>query len=109
YIGVSALACLVYGSIFLAFGLIAKNPAVPAALLLLWENANTFIPGSLKMASVVFYLQSLCPVEPPPDRTIPPLLQALVAPAQRVSTATGIMVMVAVAGAVLLYSSLKAR
>jgi ABC-type transport system involved in multi-copper enzyme maturation permease subunit len=109
YVGVSALACLVYGSIFLAFGLIAKNPAVPAALLLLWESANTFIPGSLKMASVVFYLQSLCPVEAPPDRTIPPLLQALVAPAQRVTTSTGIMVMVAVAAAVLLFSSLKAR
>jgi ABC-type transport system involved in multi-copper enzyme maturation permease subunit len=109
YIGVSALACLVYGSIFLAFGLIAKNPAVPAALLLLWESANSFIPGSLKMASVVFYLQSLCPVEAPPDRTIPVILQALVAPVQRVSTSTGILVMIAVAAAVLLFSSLKAR
>ena len=109
YIGVSVLACLVYGSIFLAFGLIAKNPAVPAALLLLWESVNAFIPGTLKMLSVVFYLQSLCPVEAPPDRTIPPLLRALVAPAERVSTSTGIIVTIVAAAAILLYSSLKAR
>jgi len=109
YIGVTVLACTAYGALFLAVGLIAKNPAVPAALLLLWENVNTFIPGSLKMASVVFYLQSLCPVEAPPDRTIPPMLQALVAPLEKVSTSTGILVVLALTGLVLLYSGLKAR
>ncbi len=109
YIGVTVLACLVYGSIFLAFGLIAKNPAVPAALLLLWESVNAFIPGTLKMLSVVFYLQSLCPIEAPPDRTIPPLLRALVAPVERVSTSTGIIVTIVAAAAILLFSSMKAR
>ena len=70
---VTVLACVISGSIFLAAGLIARNPTVPAALLLLWESINAFLPGSLKMMSVVFYLQSLCPIEPPPDRSIPPL------------------------------------
>jgi len=88
---------------------IAKNPAIPAALLLLWESVNGFIPGTLKMASVVFYLQSLCPIEPPPDATIPPMLRALVAPVERVSTFTGIVVLAAVTIAVLIASGHKAR
>src|SRR5207237_34359 len=37
YMGIAALACVAYGSIFLAIGLVVKNPAVPAALFLLWE------------------------------------------------------------------------
>jgi ABC-type transport system involved in multi-copper enzyme maturation permease subunit len=109
YMGISALACAAYGSIFLAAGVIAKNPAVIAALLLLWESVNAFIPGSLKMASIVFYLQSLCPIEPPPDATIPPALLALVAPAGRVSTFTGIIAMVALSLFVLTVSGVLSR
>ena len=109
YMGISMLACAAYGSIFLAAGLIAKNPAVIAALLLLWESINAFIPGSLKMASVVFYLQSLCPIEPPPDVTIPPALLALVAPAGRVSTFTGIAVVAALSLLILAGSGLLSR
>ena len=109
YMGISALACAAYGSVFLAAGLIAKNPAVPAALLLLWESVNAFIPGSLKMASIVFYLQSLCPVEAPPDRTIPPIFQALVAPVERVHTFTGIAVIIGLVLVVMVFSGLEAR
>ena len=61
YMGVAVLACAAYGSIFLAAGLVSRNPTVPAALLLLGESVNAFLPGTLKMVSVVFYLQSLCP------------------------------------------------
>jgi len=109
YMGISMLACAAYGSIFLAAGLVAKNPAVIAALLLLWESVNAFIPGSLKLASVVFYLQSLCPIEAPPDVTIPPALLALVAPVERVGTFTGIAVMVTVSLVVLIVSGLMSR
>ena len=109
YMGISVLACAVYGSIFLTAGLIAKNPAVIAALLLLWESVNAFIPGSLKMASIVFYIQSLCPIEAPPDVTIPPMLLALVAPVERVSTFTGIAVMTILALLVLAGSGLVSR
>jgi len=69
YMGISMLACAAYGSIFLAAGLIAKNPAVIAALLLLWESVNAFIPGSLKMASVVFYLSRCAPSSLHPTST----------------------------------------
>lgn len=84
YMSIAALACVIYGSIFLAAGLISKNPAVPAALILLWESVNGFIPGTLKMASVVFYLQSLSPIEAMPDQNLPPLLRSLLAPVERV-------------------------
>jgi hypothetical protein len=80
--------------------------------LLLWESVNAFIPGSLKMASVVFYVQSLCPIEPPTDATIPPALLALVAPVERVGTFAGIAVMatlalVAVAGSGIISRNLE--
>jgi len=109
YMGISMLACAAYGSIFLAAGLVAKNPAIIAALLLLWESVNAFIPGSLKMASVVFYLQSLCPIEAPPDVTIPPALLALVAPVERVGTFTGIAVMASLSLVALVGSGLLSR
>jgi hypothetical protein len=62
YLGVTALACLGYGSVFLAAGLLFRNPIVPAAVVLLWESANPFLPAALKKISVIFYLQSMCPV-----------------------------------------------
>ena len=62
YLGVTALACLGYGSVFLAAGLLFRNPIIPAATVLLWESANLFLPAALKKISVIFYLQSLCPV-----------------------------------------------
>jgi hypothetical protein len=40
YMSVAALACAIYGSIFLAAGLVSKNPSVPAALILLWESVK---------------------------------------------------------------------
>jgi len=61
------------------------------------------------MASVVFYLQSLCPIEPPPDVNIPPALLALVAPAGRVGTFTGIAVMAALSVLVLAASGFLSR
>ena len=62
YLGVTAMACLGYGSVFLAAGLLFRNPIIPAAVVLLWESANPFLPAALKKISVIFYLQSMCPV-----------------------------------------------
>jgi len=109
YMGVSMLACAAYGSIFLAAGLVAKNPTTIAALLLLWESVNAFIPGNLKMASIVFYLQSLCPIEPPPDMTIPPMLRSLVAPAESVDAFTGIAALAVISVLVLIASGIYSR
>ena len=38
---------------------------IPAAIVLIWEGLNPFLPAALKKISVIFYLQSLCPLEAP--------------------------------------------
>src|SRR5690242_19248135 len=45
YLGVTAAACLGYGSVFLAAGLLFKNPIIPAATVLVWEGMNIFLPA----------------------------------------------------------------
>jgi len=65
YLGVTVLACIGYGSIFLLTGLVFRNPIVPAAIVLGWEYVNFLLPPLLKQFSVIFYLESLCPVPIP--------------------------------------------
>src|SRR5207302_1307121 len=66
YVGVTALACVGYGSVFLAAGILLKNPIIPAAVILVWEASNSFLPAVLQKLSVIYYLKSLCPIEVPP-------------------------------------------
>ena len=82
YLGVTALACVGYGSIFLAIGLLFKNPVVPAAIILLWESINPFLPEALKKISMIFYLQSLSPVNAARDGNMPPMFSLLISPTQ---------------------------
>ena len=65
YVGVTVLACIGYGSVFLLMGLLFRNPIVPAAAILGWEYINFLLPPLLKKFSVIFYLESLCPVPIP--------------------------------------------
>jgi ABC-type transport system involved in multi-copper enzyme maturation permease subunit len=65
YLGTTMLACVGYGSVFLLMGFLFRNPIVPAALVLIWESANPFLPALLKKLSVIFYLQSLSPISVP--------------------------------------------
>ncbi len=62
YLGVAALGCIGYGAVFVLMGLWARNPLLPAAVLLGWEWLNFLLPPMLKRLSVIHYLQSLCPV-----------------------------------------------
>jgi len=62
YLGVTLLACVGYGSVFLGAGLLFRNPLIPTLLILVWEAINGFLPGLLQKISVIFYLKSLCPV-----------------------------------------------
>jgi len=62
YAGETLLACLSYGAAFLVIGMLPVNPIVPAILLLGWESANVFLPATLQLFSVVFYLDALNPV-----------------------------------------------
>jgi hypothetical protein len=65
YWGVTLLAVAGYGALFLALGLLVKNPMIPAALLLGWEWLNFLMPPALKNISIIHHLQSLCPVAIP--------------------------------------------
>jgi ABC-type transport system involved in multi-copper enzyme maturation permease subunit len=78
YFGVTILACAGYGAVFLAAGLLYKNPMIPAAVLLVWEGANVFLPATLKKISVIHYLQSLCPIPASPSGDISPPLRLLI-------------------------------
>jgi ABC-type transport system involved in multi-copper enzyme maturation permease subunit len=62
YLGVTLLACLGYGAVFLAIGLVFRNPIVPALVIYGWEMINFLLPPVLKKISVIHYLQSLSPV-----------------------------------------------
>jgi hypothetical protein len=109
YMSVAALACAGYGSVFLAAGLFTNNPTVPAAVILIWESVNAFMPGTLKLASVLFYLQSLCPIAPPADRGVPPFLRALLSPAEPTGVLISIGAIAAVVMVVLFVGSLQAN
>jgi hypothetical protein len=82
YLGVTALACAGYGSIFLAAGLLFRNPILPATIVMLWESINIFLPAALKKISVIFYLQALCPVVAAPEADTPVLLRLLISSAE---------------------------
>lgn len=65
YLGVTVFACLGYGAAFLLIGLLFKNWIIPAAIVLGWESMNYLLPPLLKKFSVIYYLESLCPVPIP--------------------------------------------
>lgn len=65
YVAVTALACIGYGAVFTVMGLIFRNPMIPAAIVLVWEGINPFLPPLLKKFSVLFYLTSMTPVDVP--------------------------------------------
>jgi ABC-type transport system involved in multi-copper enzyme maturation permease subunit len=111
YLGVTLLACVGYGSVFLAGGLLFRNPLVPTVLVLVWEAVNGFLPGVLQKISVIFYLKSLCPVGIPEaialDRGSPLALIAVnPAPA---SPATAILGLLVLSVVVVALSSVQVR
>jgi hypothetical protein len=81
YAAAAALGCVGYGSVFLALGVYVRNPIIPAAVLLIWEGANGILPHVLQKMSILYYLQSLCPVPAPIANDVPALIRLLAAPA----------------------------
>ena len=81
YATAAVLGCVGYGSVFLALGLYIRNPIVPAAVLLAWEGINGILPHAVQKLSVLYYLQSLCPVPAPFDDEVPAIVRLLAAPA----------------------------
>ena len=70
YLLVTSLACIGYGAVFLAAGVLLKNPIVPAVAILGWESINALLPAVLKKISVIHYLESLLPVSIPQTSSI---------------------------------------
>ncbi len=98
YAAAAALGCVGYGSVFLASGLLLRNPIIPAAVILIWESMNSFLPAMLQKLSVLYYLQSLCPVPAPMENGAPALVRLLLAPAapaSRLGATIGLLVVTA--------------
>lgn len=67
YLGVTVLACIGYGSIFIALSLLIRNPILPAIFVLVWENFHSVLPSLLQKFSIMFYLKQLSPVSVPAE------------------------------------------
>jgi ABC-type transport system involved in multi-copper enzyme maturation permease subunit len=91
YMASAALGCVGYGSLFLAAGLLLRNPIMPAVSILLWESINGILPAALQKLSVLYYAQSLCPIPAPTDRNAPLLIRLLLAPAEPPSATVAIL------------------
>jgi hypothetical protein len=86
YLLVTVLACIAYGAIFLACGVVFKSPVFPTLFVLVWEGIHAWLPHTLQWFSALHYLQPLCPVPinaglfavlgsaPPPWLAVPLLL-----------------------------------
>jgi len=109
YLGVTALACAGYGSIFLAAGLLFRNPILPATIVMLWEGINIFLPAVLKKISVIFYLQALCPVVAAPEADTPVLLKLLISSVEFPPAWLAITGLTAVMAVVLGVAAMRAR
>jgi hypothetical protein len=58
-------------------------------VLLIWEGANGILPPVFQKLSILYYLQSLCPVPAPMDDDAPMLIRLLAAPAAPASRPGG--------------------
>jgi len=109
YAAAAALGCVGYGSVFLAVGLYIRNPIVPAAVLLAWEGSSPVLPQVLQKISILYYLQSLCPVPAPIDAGAPTLIRLLAAPAAPASRPVAILGLLLLSSLVLWIASRAVR
>jgi hypothetical protein len=109
YAAAAALGCVGYGSVFLAVGAYVRNPIIPAALLLIWEGINGILPHVLQKMSILYYLQSLCPVPAPIDNDVPMLIRLLAAPAAPASRPGAILGLLLLTALVLWIGSVAVR
>ena len=105
YVLVTVLACVGYGAVFLACGLLFRNPMIPAAAVYVWENVNPFLPSLLQKVSVISYLKGLCPVEVP----LPPPLNVIVVDIDPTPAWIAVPGLLAVAALLVAYTAITAR
>ena len=109
YLGITVLACIGYGSVFLAAGLWFRNPIIPAAAILIWEALNPFLPALLQKFSVIYYLKALCPIQVPTSPGTPALFAMLISNPEPIAGSIAIGGLILVSATILLLSSLRVR
>jgi hypothetical protein len=109
YAAAAALGCVGYGSVFLVVGLYVRNPIVPAAVLLAWEGASGVFPPMLQKISILYYVQSLCPIPAPIEDDAPALIRLLAAPAVPASRPAAILGLLLLTAVVLWIASRAVR
>lgn len=110
YFVAAVLACVGYGSLFLAAGVLFRNPLIPAALLLVWEGINGFLPALLKKISVIYWLQSICPIPlPAPKGGRGNILALLVIDIDPAPTHIAVINLLLISGFVIVWAALRAR
>ena len=90
-------------------GLYLRNPIIPAAVLLAWESVNGILPHVLQKMSILYYLQSLCPVPAPMEDDAPMLIRMLAAPAAPASRPGAILGLLLLTAFVLWIGSVAVR
>ncbi len=107
YLVATMLACVGYGSIFLAAGVIFRNPLIPVGAMLVWEGISSFLPAMLQKFSVIYYLKSLCPIQSDPEAG--PLLSLLAINVDPMPAYIAIPGLIALAVVVLVLASFQVR
>ena len=80
-----------------------------AGVLLAWAGSNGILPLALQKMSILYYLQSLCPVPAPIDNDVPTLIRLLAAPAAPASRPGAILGLLVLTAFVLWIASLAVR
>jgi len=86
-----------------------RNPIIPAAVLLGWEGINGVLPQIFQKTSILYYLQSLCPVPAPLPSDAPVLIRLLAAPAAPASRPAAILGLLLLTAFVLWIGSVSVR
>ncbi len=105
YLLIAALACLGYGSVFLLFSMLFRNPTPAAMLFLGWEAINPILPSLLQKLSVAAYLRHLMPVSTQADG----LFAILTVPTVPVPAWAAVLGLLLLIAAVLTYSCYRMR
>jgi len=110
YLTAAVLACIGYGSLFLAAGVLVRNPLIPAALVEVWESANGILPALLKKLSVIYWLKSVCPISiPAPRGNNNNILSLLVFDIEPAPVGVAILNLLLIAAFVTVWAALRAR
>ncbi|PCI78941.1 MAG: hypothetical protein COB20_05890 [SAR86 cluster bacterium] len=62
YLGIVVLGSMGYGAVFMATGLLFKNPLIPIIVVAGWEMLHFLLPPALKIFSIIYYIQGLLPI-----------------------------------------------